>query len=38
MSTTFMDFCAALPNLDILTVGSDAIEIRVDLLREPPRS
>ncbi|KAG8427460.1 hypothetical protein J3459_006638 [Metarhizium acridum] len=35
MSTTFPDVRAALPNLDILTVGSDAIEIRVDLLREP---
>ncbi|OAA35070.1 Aldolase-type TIM barrel [Metarhizium rileyi] len=35
MSTTFPDIRAALPNLDILTVGSDAIEIRVDLLREP---
>ncbi|KAG6003372.1 hypothetical protein E4U21_002088 [Claviceps maximensis] len=35
MSTTFPDVRAALPNLDILTVGSDAIEVRVDLLREP---
>lgn len=35
MSTTFPDVRAALPNLDILTVGPDAIEIRVDLLREP---
>lgn len=35
MSTTFPDVRAALPNLDILTVGSDAVEIRVDLLREP---
>ncbi|KZZ94367.1 Aldolase-type TIM barrel [Moelleriella libera RCEF 2490] len=35
MSTTFPDVRAALPNLDILTVGSDAIELRVDLLREP---
>ncbi|OBT56545.1 hypothetical protein VE04_03236 [Pseudogymnoascus sp. 24MN13] len=25
----------ALPNLDILTVGSDAVELRVDLLKEP---
>lgn len=35
ISTTFPDVCAALPNLDILTVGADAVEIRVDLLREP---
>lgn len=35
MSTTFPDVRAALPNIDILTVGSDAVEIRVDLLREP---
>ena len=35
MSTTFPDVRAALPNLDILTVGSDAVELRVDLLREP---
>lgn len=35
ISTTFPDVHAALPNLDILTVGSDAVEIRVDLLREP---
>ncbi|KAI6780720.1 Pentafunctional AROM polypeptide-like protein [Emericellopsis cladophorae] len=34
ISTTFPDVRAALPNLDILTVGSDAVEIRVDLLRE----
>jgi len=35
ISTTFPDVRAALPNLDILTVGSDAVEIRVDLLKEP---
>jgi 3-dehydroquinate dehydratase-1 len=35
ISTTFPDVHAALPNIDILTVGSDAVEIRVDLLQEP---
>ncbi|KAJ9156475.1 3-dehydroquinate dehydratase [Pleurostoma richardsiae] len=35
ISTTFADVRTALPNLDILTVGSDAVEIRVDLLQEP---
>ena len=35
ISTTFPDVRAALPNLDILTVGSDAVEMRVDLLKEP---
>ncbi len=35
ISTTFPDVRVALPNIDILTVGSDAIEIRVDLLKEP---
>ncbi|KAL1840977.1 hypothetical protein VTJ49DRAFT_7583 [Mycothermus thermophilus] len=35
ISTTFPDVRAALPNIDILTVGADAIEIRVDLLKEP---
>ena len=35
ISTTFPDVHAALPNIDILTVGADAIEIRVDLLKEP---
>lgn len=35
ISTTFPDVRTALPNLDILTVGSDAVEIRVDLLKEP---
>ncbi|KAG5919185.1 hypothetical protein E4U61_001070 [Claviceps capensis] len=34
ISTTFPDVRAALPNLDILTVGCDAIEIRVDLLHD----
>lgn len=35
ISTTFPDVRTALPNLDILTVGSDAVELRVDLLQEP---
>lgn len=35
ISTTFPDVRTALPNLDILSVGSDAVEIRVDLLEEP---
>lgn len=35
ISTTFPDVRAALSNLDILSVGSDAIELRVDLLEEP---
>ncbi|KJR81342.1 3-dehydroquinate dehydratase I [Sporothrix schenckii 1099-18] len=35
ISTTFPDVRVALPNIDILTVGSDAVEIRVDLLKEP---
>ncbi|KAJ4292372.1 hypothetical protein N0V90_009033 [Kalmusia sp. IMI 367209] len=35
ISTTFPDVHAALPNLDILSVGADALEIRVDLLEEP---
>lgn len=35
MSTTFPDVRTALSNLDILSVGSDAVEIRVDLLKEP---
>lgn len=34
ISTTFPDVHAALPNLDILSVGADAVEIRVDLLKE----
>ena len=35
ISTTFPDVRTALSNLDILTVGADAVELRVDLLREP---
>ena len=35
ISTTFPDVQAALPNLEILSVGSDALELRVDLLKEP---
>ncbi|KAI9815131.1 MAG: hypothetical protein M1827_002974 [Pycnora praestabilis] len=35
ISTTFPDVTTALPNLDILSVGSDAVELRVDLLKEP---
>ncbi len=35
ISTTFPDVRTALSNLDILSVGSDAVEIRVDLLQEP---
>ena len=35
ISTTFPDVRTALSNLDILSVGSDAVEIRVDLLEEP---
>lgn len=35
ISTTFPDVHAALPNIDILTVGADAVELRVDLLEEP---
>ncbi|KAL2013926.1 hypothetical protein VTN00DRAFT_1451 [Thermoascus crustaceus] len=35
ISTTFPDVRAALSNLDILSVGSDAVELRVDLLEEP---
>ncbi|KAI9734047.1 MAG: hypothetical protein M1818_006985 [Claussenomyces sp. TS43310] len=34
ISTTFADVRTALSNLDILSVGSDAVEIRVDLLKE----
>lgn len=32
---TFPDVRAALPNLDILSVGADSVELRVDLLKEP---
>ncbi|KAK5688893.1 hypothetical protein LTS10_000872 [Elasticomyces elasticus] len=35
LSTTFPDIRAALPNLDILSVGADSVELRVDLLQEP---
>ena len=35
ISATFPDVHPALPNLEILTVGADAFEIRVDLLEEP---
>ncbi|KAI0146939.1 3-dehydroquinate dehydratase [Xylariaceae sp. FL1272] len=34
ISTTFPDVRAALPNIEVLTVGCDAVELRVDLLRE----
>lgn len=34
ISTTFPDVHAALPNLDILSVGADAVELRVDLLKD----
>lgn len=35
ISTTFSDVRPALSNLDILSVGADALELRVDLLKEP---
>ncbi|GAW19781.1 hypothetical protein ANO14919_092720 [Xylariales sp. No.14919] len=35
ISTTFPDVRAALPNIEVLTVGCDAVELRVDLLQEP---
>lgn len=35
LSTTFSDIRDALPNLDILSVGADSVELRVDLLRDP---
>ena len=34
ISTTFPNVKTALSNLDILTVGADAVELRVDLLKE----
>ncbi|KAJ2998693.1 hypothetical protein NUW58_g238 [Xylaria curta] len=37
ISTTFPDVRAALPNIEVLTVGCDAVELRVDLLQEPLR-
>lgn len=36
LSTTFPDIRAALPNMDILSVGADSVELRVDLLKEQP--
>ncbi|RYP65048.1 hypothetical protein DL769_006458 [Monosporascus sp. CRB-8-3] len=35
LSMTFPDVRAALSNINILTVGADAVELRVDLLKEP---
>ncbi|EWC44775.1 hypothetical protein DRE_06413 [Drechslerella stenobrocha 248] len=35
LALTFSDVRIALANLDILTVGADAIEFRADLLKEP---
>ncbi|EON68832.1 hypothetical protein W97_08090 [Coniosporium apollinis CBS 100218] len=35
LSMTFPDVRTALPNLDILSVGADVVELRVDLLKEP---
>ena len=35
ISTTFPDVHNALPNMEILSVGADAVELRVDLLEEP---
>ncbi|MCJ1417619.1 hypothetical protein MMC32_003963 [Xylographa parallela] len=35
ISTTFPDVRTAISNLDILTVGADGVELRVDLLKEP---
>ena len=35
ISATFPDVHPAFPNLEILTVGADSFEIRVDLLEEP---
>ncbi|KAF3160463.1 hypothetical protein TWF788_003146 [Orbilia oligospora] len=35
LALTFSDVRIALANLDILTVGSDSIEFRADLLKEP---
>ncbi|MCJ1398287.1 hypothetical protein MMC11_001484 [Xylographa trunciseda] len=34
ISTTFPDVRTALSNLDIMTVGADGVELRVDLLKE----
>lgn len=38
LSTTFPDIRRALPNLDILSVGADSVELRVDLLKGPKAS
>lgn len=38
LSTTFTDIQVALPNLDIMSVGADSVELRVDLLKEPEGS
>ncbi|ORZ06789.1 Shikimate dehydrogenase [Lobosporangium transversale] len=38
LSLTFSDISPALPHLSKLTLGSDAIELRVDLLRAPEKS
>jgi len=35
LALTFPNVQAALQNLDILSVGADAVELRVDLLKEP---
>lgn len=35
LSTTFPDIRAALPNMNILSVGADSFELRVDLLEDP---
>ena len=35
LALTFPNVHSALQNLDILTVGADAVELRVDLLKEP---
>ncbi|KAF2100619.1 aldolase [Rhizodiscina lignyota] len=38
LCTTFPDVHTALPNLEILSVGADAVELRVDLLKEPTQN
>ena len=35
IASTFPNVRSALQNLDILSIGADAIELRVDLLKEP---
>ena len=37
LSLTFPDVSVALQNLDIITIGVDAVELRVDLLKNPGR-